>query len=85
MFDKYHAAIKARPRPRKRAFKYTYDPATGLVTVDVANLSAMLLAREEASTYEEDLAMWYEQQGVSREPYLAGETLEAYKARTEKP
>lgn len=85
VYDKYHDAIKSRPRPTRPAWRYEMAP-DGTVKMSLKDLAyvASGSAERDKDYYEKDLQMWYEQQGVCQEPYLPGETLEQYQARNGK-
>lgn len=82
MFDVKREAIKARPRPTRRHWSYTYA-ADGRIVLDAKSFAWVTSkeCREERDLVEEALQMWYKQQGVCAEPYLPGETYAQYVAR----
>lgn len=84
MFDAKKKAIKARPRPTRRAWSYVYHFATATITIATRDHAWLMSeeARKERDFFEADLKMWYEQQKVCQEPYLKGETFDQYRLRT---
>lgn len=76
-------AKKNRPRPTRRAWSYSVSP-DGVMSMSRADFLWAIStdAKNEKEKYEEDLREWYIEQGVCQEPYLPGENLEQYRART---
>jgi hypothetical protein len=70
-------------RPQRRHWSYTYT-ADGRILISAKDLMwiTSVESRIERDIYEAALDTWYKDRGVSREPYLAGESLDVYNKRT---
>lgn len=74
---------KKKPRPTRRAWSYTTTD-DGTMSISRADFlwAISAEAKTEKDKFEAALTEWYRDAGVCQEPYLPGEGLEQYKART---